>query len=49
MCKMFYKFVKNESYLIFINICKPNLGYFSSILQKIDFDCKKLVVPKYFD
>jgi hypothetical protein len=35
MCKMSYKFVKNESYLIFRNICKPHLAYFTSILQKI--------------
>jgi hypothetical protein len=35
MCKIAYKFVKNESYQIFLNICKPNLASFTSILQKI--------------
>jgi hypothetical protein len=35
MCKISCKFVKNESYQIFTNICKPDLAYFTSILQKI--------------
>jgi hypothetical protein len=35
MCKIAYKFVKNESCQIFLNTCKPNLAYFTSILQKI--------------
>jgi hypothetical protein len=35
MCEISYKFVKNESYQIFMNNCKPNLAYFTSILQKI--------------
>jgi hypothetical protein len=35
MCKFSYKFVKTESYQIFMNICKPNLAYFTNILQKI--------------
>jgi hypothetical protein len=33
MCKISYKFVKNESYQIFMNICKLNLAYFTSIIQ----------------
>jgi hypothetical protein len=28
------KFVKNESYQFFMNLCKPNVAYFTSILQK---------------
>jgi hypothetical protein len=32
---MIYTYVKNESFQIFLNICKPNLAYFTSILQKI--------------
>jgi hypothetical protein len=35
MCKISYKFVRNESCQFFANICKPNLAYFTSILQKI--------------
>jgi hypothetical protein len=35
MCNISEKFVKNESYQIFTNICKPNLAYFTSIIQKI--------------
>jgi hypothetical protein len=35
MFKISYKFVKNESYQIFMNICKPNKAYFISILQEI--------------
>jgi hypothetical protein len=35
MCKIAYKFEKNESYQFFKNICKPNLACFTSILQKI--------------
>jgi hypothetical protein len=31
-----YKFEKNESYQIFIHICKPNLAYFTSILQNVN-------------
>jgi hypothetical protein len=34
MCRFFYKFVENESYQIFTNICKPNLAYFTSIFKK---------------
>jgi hypothetical protein len=33
MCKISYTFVKNESYQIFMNICKLNLAYFTSIIQ----------------
>jgi hypothetical protein len=29
MCKISFKFAKNESYQIFTNICKPNLAYFT--------------------
>jgi hypothetical protein len=32
-CKIPYKFVKNESYQIFTNICTPNLAYFTSNFQ----------------
>jgi hypothetical protein len=32
MCKISYKFVKKESYKILMNICKPNLAYYKSIL-----------------
>jgi hypothetical protein len=35
MGKKSHKFGKNESYQIFMNICKSNLSYFTSILQKI--------------
>jgi hypothetical protein len=28
-------YVKNESYLIFMNLCKPKLAYFTSILQNM--------------
>jgi hypothetical protein len=35
MCKISYKVVKNESYQNFANICKPNVAYFTSILQNI--------------
>jgi hypothetical protein len=30
------KIVKYESYQIFVNICKPSLAHFTSILQKTD-------------
>jgi hypothetical protein len=33
MCKISYQFVKNESYQIYMNICKLNLAYFKSIIQ----------------
>jgi hypothetical protein len=33
--KISYKFVKNESYQNFANVYKPNLAYFTSIVQKI--------------
>jgi hypothetical protein len=35
MCKNSYKFVIYESYQILVNICKHNLAYLTSILQKI--------------
>jgi hypothetical protein len=35
MCNISYKFVKNESYQIFTDICKPNLDYFTSVFQNI--------------
>jgi hypothetical protein len=35
MSEISCKFV-NNSLPIFMNICKPNLAYFTSILQKID-------------
>jgi hypothetical protein len=48
MCKISYKFVKNEPYQIFTNICEPNLAYFTSILKKMaQNDYKKL--PNYID
>jgi uncharacterized Zn finger protein (UPF0148 family) len=34
ICKISYKFVKNESYKIFKNICEPNLIHFTSIHKK---------------
>jgi hypothetical protein len=39
--KFSYKFVKNEAYQIFTSICKPNLPYLTSILQKIGSKCLK--------
>jgi hypothetical protein len=33
MCKISYKFVKNESYQILKIICKLNSAYFKSIIQ----------------
>jgi hypothetical protein len=33
MCKISYKFVKKESYQTFMNICKPNLAYLTSIVK----------------
>jgi hypothetical protein len=33
MSKISYKFVKNESYQNFMNICKLNFAYFTSIIQ----------------
>jgi hypothetical protein len=35
MCKISVEFVKNESYHVFMNICKPNLAYLTSIFEKI--------------
>jgi hypothetical protein len=35
MCKISYKCVKNESYQIFMNICKLNSAYFTNIIQLI--------------
>jgi hypothetical protein len=36
MCvKFLANVLKNESYYFFANICKPNLAYFASILQKL--------------
>jgi hypothetical protein len=35
MCKISYKFMKNESYQIFTLIRKPNLAYIISNLKKI--------------
>jgi hypothetical protein len=35
MCKNSYKFVKIESYQIFMNICNLKLAYFTSIIQWI--------------
>jgi hypothetical protein len=32
MCKFSYKYVKNESHQIFVNICKLKLAYFKSII-----------------
>jgi hypothetical protein len=45
MCECFNIFVKNESYQNFRNICKPNLAYYTSILN----DCKNLVLPENND
>jgi hypothetical protein len=41
MCNISYKFVKNESYKDFMNICEPNLAYFRSFLLKIDLNYGK--------
>jgi hypothetical protein len=51
MCKISYIFVKNESYQIFMNICKLNLAYVTSILQKnwLKMVVKKLAPPNYID
>jgi hypothetical protein len=35
MCKISYKFVINESYQMFKNICVTNVAYFTSIFQQI--------------
>jgi hypothetical protein len=32
ICEISDKLVKNEYYQIFMNVCKPNLAYFESIL-----------------
>jgi hypothetical protein len=42
MCKISHKFVKNEPCQMFMNICVPNLAYFTSILQKFKMIVKKL-------
>jgi hypothetical protein len=46
-----YRLVKNESYQICTNIWKPNLAYFTSILQKnwLKMIVKKLVLSNYTD
>jgi hypothetical protein len=47
MCKISFKFVQNESYQIFMNICKQNFAYFTSILEKLaQSDCKKTCPTK---
>jgi hypothetical protein len=53
VCKSAYKFVKNESYQIFANICKSKFAYihilqvpFKNLPKMI---VKKLVLPKYID
>jgi hypothetical protein len=49
MCKISYKFVKNESYQVFMNIYKLNLAYFISIIQEISskWVWKKRVLINY--
>jgi hypothetical protein len=47
MCKISYKFVKNESCQNFTNICKPNLAYFMyKYSSKIG---SKIVLLNYID
>jgi hypothetical protein len=47
MFKISYKFGKNESYQIFVNIRKPNLAYFTSILKKLaQNDCEETCLTK---
>jgi hypothetical protein len=46
MCKMSYKFVKNESYQIFTNICRPNLASLQVFLKNgLKMIVIKLVLP----
>jgi hypothetical protein len=37
MCKIYYKFMKNESYRMFTNICKLYLANFLKNLAQNDF------------
>jgi hypothetical protein len=42
MCKISYKFVKNESYQIFKNICKLNLACLQVLFNKFaQNECEK--------
>jgi hypothetical protein len=52
MCKISDKFVKNESNQIFVNICKLNLAYFTSMYYSINWlkmSVKKHALPNYVD
>jgi hypothetical protein len=44
----FHKFLKNESYQTFTNICNPNLADFTSFIKKLaQNNCEKSVPPNY--
>jgi hypothetical protein len=45
----FFQFLKNESYQIFMNICKANLAYFKVFIKKLaQNDCQKTCPTKQY-
>jgi hypothetical protein len=49
MCKIPYKFVKNESFLIFTSICKPNLAFLQVFFKKsAQNNCEKTCPTKLY-